>query len=311
MCKPLDDSGFAGAAAAAAELRQLVFDNLPDGVCVADAAGRILAWNKAAEAITGFLRQEVVGRHCSDGLVSHGTLDGSGTGGGCPLETTLGDGIPREMRCYLRHKAGHPVAVRVRASAIRREGTVTGAVEVFEEDARLRRTLPLAGRLESRGLLDPLTGLPNHALIQMRLAERISEFPRYGVPFGLLLADIDRLEQINRACGRDAGDSMLRTVAEALLGGVTEQQLLGRWEEDKFLVVIDGCDPSTLRMVGERLRLLVEKSRIQWWGNEVRVTVSIGGVLIRPGEDEQGLMARAGRMLSAARGGGGNRVMLE
>ncbi len=293
------------------ELCQAVVDSLPDGVYVVDAGRRIVEWNAAAEAITGHLRHDVLGRHCFDGLLTHSTLDGGGLcQNGCPLEATLIDGCPREIHCYLRHKDGHPVAVRVRVSALKRGGEIAGAVQVFEQRAPGRRTAPDGG-LEGPESLDPLTGLPNHALIETRLGERVHEFPVDGVPFGLLLADVDNLKGINRTYGRDAGNSMLRTVALALLGGVTEQQLLGRWEKDKFLVVIDGCDPATLRRVGERLRALVAKSSIQWWGAPVHATVSIGGVIVRQGEDQQAVIARAGKQLALARAAGGNTLVVE
>jgi PAS domain S-box-containing protein len=96
--------------------RQIV-ETLPIGVYVVGLDRRIAFWNKAAEQITGYLSQEVMGRPChADLLVPCGAR---GTpvceSAGCLLTCSLRDGKPTEAVLFARHKDGHRIPVRVRS----------------------------------------------------------------------------------------------------------------------------------------------------------------------------------------------------
>ncbi len=192
-----------------AEFPRAILDSIQDGVYLVDPRRRITFWNSAAESLTGYLRQEVIGRACPGNILRHCTLEGVELcETGCPLKATLNDGQAHEQFLLLQHKNGHRVPVRVRATAVRAsDDTVIGAAEVFEEhdltDTSARRTHTLG----SLHLIDELTGLANREMIATKLAERMGELVRCRIPFGILLIDIDRLKQINRNFGRDAGDA--------------------------------------------------------------------------------------------------------
>ncbi len=77
-------------------LFKTLMDNLAEGVYLVDAERRIQYWNEGAAEITGFPAEEVVGKGCSDGILSH--VDGAGHSlcqGGCPISATLSDGKVR------------------------------------------------------------------------------------------------------------------------------------------------------------------------------------------------------------------------
>ncbi len=131
---------------------------------------------------------------------------------------------------------------------------------------------------------------------------------RCGIPVGILLIDIDRLKQINRNFGRDAGDGILRMTALTLVKSLRAENLLGRWEKDRFLGIIDNCDATVLAETGNRLRAMMAKSSIEWWGEPVRVTVSIAGVMAQPGDDETALLGRADTLLARVLEEGGDAV---
>src|SRR5258708_35163795 len=80
-------------------------DNLSDGVYFVDAKRQITYWNRGAEGLTGFSREEAIGKHCHNNFLMH--VDEKGCAlcfGGCPLSATLPDGSPREGEIALRHK---------------------------------------------------------------------------------------------------------------------------------------------------------------------------------------------------------------
>jgi diguanylate cyclase (GGDEF)-like protein/PAS domain S-box-containing protein len=295
------------------EFLRAILDSIQDGVYFVDRERRITFWNSGAEELTGYPRHEVVGRPCPESLLRHCTPDGVELcETACPLQAALGDGHPREAFVTLRHRSGHRVPVRVRATAVRDAGgVIVGAAEVFEEHGFPPAGARQARTLESLHLVDTLTGLANHEMISTKLAERVAQLVRCGIPFGVLLIDIDQLQHINRNFGRDAGDGILRMAAHTLAKGVVAQHLLGRWDEDQFLAIVDNCDADMLASTAERLCAMVGKSSIEWWGRPVRVTVSIAGVVARAEDDEATIPARAAALLPATQQAGGNAFRVE
>jgi PAS domain S-box-containing protein len=100
-----------------------------------DLDRRILSWNQAAEQVTGYRAEEVIGRRCADGLLNH--VDEHGEmlcGSRCPLLATMKDGQERRTRIWLHHRKGHLVPVVISATAVRSEaGATIGAVETFHD----------------------------------------------------------------------------------------------------------------------------------------------------------------------------------
>src|SRR5208283_1993429 len=118
-----------------AEIFRAALESLQTGVCVVDRDRRISFWNDGAERITGYLRQDVLGRFCGEVLLikfhenKEAICEHS-----CPLVAAMRDGKARESRVYLHHKSGYAVPVSLRAVPIRDvHGHVIGAVESFVE----------------------------------------------------------------------------------------------------------------------------------------------------------------------------------
>jgi len=290
------------------EFLRAILDGIQDGVYLVDRERRITFWNSGAETLTGYLRHEVIGRRCPENLLRHCTADGAELcESGCPLQTSLTDGQAREAFVFLRHKRGYRVPVRVRVTAVRdAQGIISGAAEVFEEHDLAQAGAQQTQTLESPHLVDRLTGLANREGIAAKLAERIRELAQCGTPFGILLIGIDGLPLINRNFGRDAGDGILRMAATTLAKSVAAQHPLGRWEGDQFLAILDNCDSDMLASVAGRLRALMANSSIQWWGQTVRITVSIGGVMAQAGDDDEAILDRAVTLLAAVQQAGGD-----
>src|SRR5512146_346851 len=186
-----------------------LIDNLYDGVYFVDRDRKITYWNKGAERITGYRREQVIGRLCSDNLLSHVTAAGKELcGDGCPLAACMLDGEVREADVYLHHADGHRIPVLVRAAPLRDDhGDILGAVETFSSDTGM-----LAVRHELRDLrrklqTDPLTGLGNRVHLERRLRGAIAEM---GQDSGaaLLFIDIDDFKRFNDTAGHDAGDGV-------------------------------------------------------------------------------------------------------
>ncbi|MEW6489692.1 MAG: sensor domain-containing diguanylate cyclase, partial [Thermodesulfobacteriota bacterium] len=289
--------------------RDLV-ENLFDGVYFVDLERRITYWNRGAERITGYRAEEVIGSRCADNLLVH--VDESGVQlcrEGCPLEATCRDGRLREARVFLRHRGGHRVPVLVRASPIRDgQGRIIGAAEVFSDVSAQAEAQWRAEELEKLALLDHLTGAANRRYMEILLAARLGELERYGWPLGVLFADVDRFKELNDAFGHAAGDRTLALVARTLASGARSFDVVGRWGGEEFLVLLVNVTGAELEEIAERLRLLVESSRLPIASGDLHLTVSIGATLAVPGDTPEALVGRADALMYRSKHGGRNRV---
>ncbi len=290
-----------------------LMDNLYDGVYFVDSERRILYWNQGAKRISGYSGDEIVGMRCPDGLLCH--VDDSGENlchSGCPLLATLHDGQERENDVYLHHKHGHRVPVQVRTSAVRgTDGGIVGAVEVFSDNSWKQSMQQRIQDLQQMALLDHLTQLGNRRFVEMQLLSRIDEFNRYGWLSGVLLFDIDHFKHVNDTYGHDSGDRALQIVAQTLSTNARPFDAVGRWGGEEFVAVLANVTEEQLKSIAERFRILVAASSVSIGGDEIRITVSVGGTLIASSDTVDTIFKRIDRMLYQSKQNGRNRVTLE
>jgi len=296
-----------------ASLYQSILDLIEDGVYFVDQDRRILLWNKGAETITGFSRDEVLGRRCAENQLRH--VDQSGRllcVNGCPIERAIATGVPLEADAFLHHKLGHRVPVRIRTLPLRNQHQkLVGAVEVFRSIAADRKQDQLIQALSLLAMLDDLTRLPNRRHFDIQLDRRLAELGRFGWPFGVLMIDIDHFKQVNDTLGHPMGDEVLRLVGRTLSANCRVLDTVARWGGEEFTAIIANVEEDQLRGVAEKLRAMVECSGLpNAEASLVRVTVSVGGAMARTHETALELMARVDEMLYAAKRGGRNRVCL-
>jgi diguanylate cyclase (GGDEF)-like protein/PAS domain S-box-containing protein len=233
-----------------------IVDNLYEGLYFVDPNRVVTYWNKAAERISGYTAEEVVGRACHDNILTH--IDAQGNQlcfGLCPLAATIADGSPREAEVYLHHKQGHRVPVLVRVTPLYDEsGKVIGGIELFSDISNRAANQLRIQELEELAYIDTLTRLANRTFLETELASRLEEQRRYGVPFGVFFMDIDHFKAFNDTYGHDVGDHVLAVVAETFTANSRPFDTFGRWGGEEFIGVIRNVDLATLEMLGNRYR---------------------------------------------------------
>ena len=289
-----------------------VLDNLLDGVYFTDRDRRITYWNHAAENLTGYSAEAVIGTRCADNILVH--VDDSGRQlckEECPLSHTLADGCPHRGEIYLQHKSGHRVPVEVRVCPIRGgEGEVAGAVEIFNDNSRQRAVQERARELATLAFQDPTFQVANRRYLEQQLIQQFSQRSEFGTPFGIMLADLDELKNINDTYGHAAGDAVLVTVAKTLSGCLRASDVLGRWGGDEFMVILPGISKDILANTSERCRAMVARSIVPVEGAEIQVTISVGAAMYAPGDSVDSLLKRADQHLYESKRLGRNRVSL-
>lgn len=288
-----------------------IIDDLRDGLYIVDRERRIVFWNHAAEAISGFSAEEVVGRPCADNLLCH--VDGGGTNlccGDCPLGATVADGPPHEAEIFLHHKDGHRIPVAVRVMPVHDEdGNIIGGVEMFTDISNSAANRLRLEELEKLALLDGLTQLANRRYLERELDARLEEMNRYDIPFGVLFMDLDDFKRVNDTYGHETGDRVLKFVAGTLAANSRPFDLYGRWGGEEFVGIVRNVTETNLKHMGQRLRRLVEKSfLLAADGSRLRVTVSIGGTMARPDDTMASILQRADALMYQSKGAGKNRL---
>jgi len=149
----------------------------------------------------------------------------------------------------------------------------------------------------------------NQALDQ-QLFQQLDQHSKFGTPFGIILAHLDGLKNINDAYGHVAGDAALATIAKTLSGCLRASDVLGRWGGDEFLVILPGITKDILAGTSERCRALVSQSTAPVEGSQIRVTISVGATMGVAGDSAESLLNRADQRLYSSKQSGRNRVTL-
>jgi diguanylate cyclase (GGDEF)-like protein/PAS domain S-box-containing protein len=294
------------------ELYRAILDALKVGVYLVNRTGKILFWSVGAERITGYLSQDVVGHSSLEDLLGH--LDGENNrvnAEALPVSVVLREGTTSDAQVSLRHKSGHRVLVRLHAAPIRdTHGTLLGAVESFEEVIAITDTTERQSKLAAYGCLDEASGVLNHAMMHAHLREALATFAEHPVPFSILSIAIDRLEEARSRYGVAIVAALLRVVGQTLENGLRPTDFVGRWNDNQFLALLMECGPEEVVKAGERLRKMVNQSKVEWWGDVIGVTISMGGASARAGDTTEAILERSENGLRASMKQGGNQVLL-
>ena len=289
-----------------------VIDNLYDGVYFVDRTRTITYWNKGAERITGYSKEEVLGRSCRDNLLNHCTAKGVQLClGACPLAACMEKGTPQEAEVFLHHADGHRVPVLIRAAPFHdEEGNVIGAVETFSSDRGAVTVRQQLRELRQKVHTDTLTGIHNRSYLEGRLRALVAEF-QGNAGAAVVFLDIDHFKDLNDTHGHEVGDRVLRMVAATLKNSLRETDVVGRWGGEEFLAVLyDVLSPEGLERTCDKLRTLVEMSHIDLPGRTLAVTISLGGTLLRPGDTPESLVHRSDELMYRSKQAGRNRTTI-
>jgi len=291
-----------------------IIDNLHDGVYFVDRDRVITYWNKGAERITGYSAAQTLGRACRDNLLNHVTANGVQLClNNCPLAAVMQDGKEREVEVFLHHADGHRLPVVIRATAMRDgSGNITGAIESFRNNTQVFNTRRELRELHQVAMTDPLTGIGNRRHLDGRLSAVIAEFQNNASPAGLLFMDVDQFKQFNDTYGHNTGDNVLHMLAQTIRHALRATDTIGRWGGEEFIAILhDVQDENDLRAAAEKVRTLVQYSRLDVNGQGLTVTISIGGTLLLAEDTPDSLVGRADELMYRSKQAGRNRVTIE
>lgn len=290
-----------------------VIENLEDGVFFVDQDKTIIYWNQGAEKITGYSKKEMVGKCCSDGLLDHYDLEGFPLCDDlCPFDRSLKRGTSTELEARLKKRDGSQLPVYIRVIPMRDEsGKIVGSAQFFTDITLKLILLDKVKTLENRTSVDLLTDLPNRSLVEFSLKSRLNEFERNHWNFGVIMMDIDHFKSFNDKYGHDVGDEVLKIIAKVIVKNQRAYDVVGRWGGEEFVGIISSVDKFSLLGVAERFRLMIENQTIKVGRKKIRITVSIGGTIVKAGDTAESMIKRADINLYQSKKKGRNCVTIE
>jgi diguanylate cyclase (GGDEF)-like protein len=186
-----------------------------------------------------------------------------------------------------------------------------------ERNAELRDALET---IRDLAVHDELTGTFTRRYIFELLGDEIERSARSGRAFSICLLDLDHFKQVNDTRGHLMGDAVLRAFAERVraelraldrIGFVRgAEQALGRYGGEEFLLLLPETDGQGALHCAERLRAAVHASPVEYQGERVEITVSIGAAEYSAEESVEALLARADTALYRAKQEGRDRCAI-
>jgi diguanylate cyclase (GGDEF)-like protein len=130
--------------------------------------------------------------------------------------------------------------------------------------------------LRENALRDPMTGLYNRRFLEDYVGTLVSSSQRRKSPFTVLMLDLDYFKQVNDTHGHEAGDKVIKTLADILARSVRGSDMAVRYGGEEFLLVLTDTGVDSAMRVAEKIRAEVEATRIPLPSGILQKTISIG-----------------------------------
>lgn len=287
-------------------------DNLFEAVYFVDTEREIVHWNRAAEMLTGWKKEEIIGHRCMDNILVH--VDGAGNSlcsGNCPLLRAIKENSVKESDIYLHHKDGHRIPVSVRVIPVMNsENEVTGAIEIFIPADSRNDLIHQLEELRKLSMIDSLTGIANRRYGEKIIIDRIDELKRFGWQSGLIFIDIDDFKLVNDTHSHSVGDKMIKMVANTLKESIRSFDNAARWGGEEFVVILSNVTIEQLSEKAELLRRLVAESFFFENNIKLSATISSGATMIKPDDTVATAVERADQLMYQSKRAGKNRVTI-
>ena len=266
------DSGDSNAHESAANRQRnaLHFAQTPIGIIEWDQHHCVLDWNRGAEKIFGWSRDEVIGKGRLEFLVPDASREHVREVWGVLLTQKIAvksgnENMTRDGRVIFCEWVNTPL--------IDVAGELVGVTSLVQDVTQRRAEEQAVHRMAYH---DALTGLPNRALMYDRLEQTLKQSRRGRSRAAVVFVDLDRFKEVNDTMGHDAGDELLQQIAQRLAESVREGDTVARIGGDEFVLVLSDIHrPDDDGRAAEKLQRALAKP-VLIRGKSVEVTASIG-----------------------------------
>jgi diguanylate cyclase (GGDEF)-like protein/PAS domain S-box-containing protein len=283
----------------------VTLNSIGDAVLCTDISGKISYLNVVAESLTGWPRDEAIGRRLADVFK---IIDGeTRQTARDPMEMAVDENktVGLTLNCVLIRRDGFESAIEDSAAPIHdRSGRITGAVIVFHDVTTARH---MANQMTYALHHDLITNLPNRILLKDRIEQAISLAHRQRKSIAVFFLDLDRFKYINDSLGHSVGDKVLQSVSKRLVASVRGSDTVSRQGGDEFVILLSEifCPEAAAVSAQKILSLVNQPQSIE--GHDLHVNASIGiSIYPEDGEDAETLIKNADMAMYNAKEDGRN-----
>ena len=279
-----------------------------DAFIAFDEQGLVREWNGQAERLLGWSRAEMMGNSVIDTFIVPAMRETRRQGLRRFIETGDSTIVNQRVEMPVLRRDGAEIPVEISVAHVpRRHGHLFIA---FMHDITERRMLHAS--LEQMALKDMLTDLPNRRALQQKLPEALARSARSGKPLAVFFLDLDGFKGVNDRYGHDAGDELLRILAQRIVATVRRTDTVARLAGDEFVVVLELLSHAEDAVdVADKL-LPALSQPFELGAATVALSGSIGIAVHAPGSPESpdALLVRADQAMYDAKNGGKNRYRI-
>ncbi|MBY4677718.1 sensor domain-containing diguanylate cyclase [Marinobacterium arenosum] len=281
-----------------AELVDL-YEHAPCGYHSLDDEGRLTRINQTELDWLGYDRAELIGKPFHQLLTEPSVARFRDY-----FEQFKACGQLDDIDVEVRRRNGDSFHVSISAKAIRNQQgmLITARASSFDISDRVK----MAQQLESQARTDLLTGISNRRFFYEQGETELERARRHQSPMALMLLDADHFKRVNDQHGHDAGDAVLKAMAETAKQSLRTSDLLARFGGEEFIVLMPETTLTMAQEAAERLRSLLGRATVSIpSGETLSISVSIGVSMLEPGDkDLDALIKRADNALYQAKAAG-------
>lgn len=255
-----------------AEIRSVI-ENANDAYIGLDEEGVVTAWNRHAEETFGWSSGEALGQTLEELIIPPEFQERHRNGMRRYLATRVATVVDQRLELPARRRDGTMLTVEVRIRALDVNGRIM--FSAFLHDITQRKQEQAQREYESRH--DILTGLLNRRALMEAVPLAQARSSRSGKTVGMLFIDLDGFKAVNDSHGHEAGDTLLRVIAERLRHGVRKTDSVFRLSGDEFTVLLEDMADTfdDAHAVAEKLISSISEP-VELPGRAVRVRASVG-----------------------------------
>jgi diguanylate cyclase len=220
-----------------------------------------------------------------------------------PSEDVAGCIARADQGLYASKRAGRNCVHLHDGSALKKLGAAANAAPTVAVSAPDKTAANNTNKNDEKhpALLDSLNQLPNREAFAEEVRRRIEQHQRYQAPVTIIYGGVDGYSTLVDKNGREAGNVVLRAVAQFIKALLRENEMLARVADDRFGLVLGGVDAGEAKVKVERILHAIQKCRLPIDGLEnVHFTASFGLAEYEPGNDADTLMSRGSDAFAAA-----------
>jgi diguanylate cyclase (GGDEF)-like protein/PAS domain S-box-containing protein len=301
-----------------------LIESAPLAMVTWDRQRRVTGWNKQARELFGWTESEVLGRNFLTFMVPQSASEQVGLIIEDAIERgieshSVNSNLTKDQRIIevewhntvVPGADGRPDSVLSLAQDVTERLRAQAALQ--EVNAKLKQRLDdiheLQAQLREQVMRDPLTGMYNRRYLDDALPGEIARAIRERTPLSLMMVDIDHFKRVNDTHGHQAGDEVLKMLADILRSEARRSDVACRYGGEEFVLLLPKMNLESASLRAERWRQMFAEMELPVENGKLRCTLSVGiAVFPEHGNSAEDLLRNGDRALYLAKALGRNRV---